>query len=158
MKNNYLIDGNNIIHKMPKLYKLAKKSEQGTREKLTFLLDRYFYNKNINCTVYFDGFVKEAIKTNKIKIQYSNNKTADDLIRNDIEGAKNPRQFTIVSSDLGITDLARVCSCKIIKSEDFGKLLDNENENSGFCENKENEIIKSLNNENWTDLFLKGKK
>ncbi len=157
MKNNYLIDGNNIIHKMPKLTKLAKKNEQDTREKLTFLLDRYFINKNISCTVYFDGFPKEAIKTSKVKIQYSNSKTADELIRNDIEGAKNPKLFTIVSSDLGITNLAKVCSCKIIKSEDFSRIIDNDDKGSYLSENKEKEIIRSLDTENWTDLFLKGK-
>ncbi len=157
MKNNYLLDGNNIIHKMPKLSKLAKKQDQHTREKLAFLVDRYFANKNIKCTLFFDGFVKDAIKTNKIKIQYSNNKTADELIRLEIERAANPKLYTIISSDNDITELAKVCSCKIVKSDEFVKLLDNSNEPKA-AEIEEKEIITKLNNEDWIKCFNEGSK
>jgi predicted RNA-binding protein with PIN domain len=146
MKKHYIIDGNNLLHKIPKL---SKNSIYDNRISLALKLDRYFAGKNINCTVVFDGHKKDTIRTNKIKIEYSGNLTADDIIRTEIERAKNSKLLTIISSDNGIIDLAKVCSCEIIKSEDFSKLMQ-QNRNSEIIESQ---IIDKLKNNDWVKLF-----
>ena len=43
---HYVIDGNNLIGKIGSLHKLQNKDKQGSREKLAFILERYFSGKN----------------------------------------------------------------------------------------------------------------
>ncbi len=38
----YIIDGNNLIGKIASLMNLQKKDKQASREKLIYILDRYF--------------------------------------------------------------------------------------------------------------------
>ncbi len=152
MKKRFLIDGNNLLHKIPTL---SKNNDSDNRLSLALRLDSYFMGKNINCTIVFDGHRKDTIRTNKIRIEYSGSLTADDIIRTEIERAKNTKLLTVISSDTGITDLAKVCSCEIIKSEDFSKMLHHNNKNPEFIESK---IIDNLKKNDWVKLFEKGKK
>ena len=45
---HFIIDGNNLMGKIPSLYKLQKKDGQSSREKLAFILESYFMNKKNN--------------------------------------------------------------------------------------------------------------
>lgn len=119
MANIYLIDGNNLIGKIPHIHVLQKKDKQGSRDKLAAVIDRAFLSKNIDVQLFFDGFPGIAIKSSKIKIYYSNEKTADDIIKQAISDLNNYKLATVVSSDLNVQEFAKVCGCKIIKAEDF---------------------------------------
>lgn len=146
---NYLIDGNNVIGKFPSIKKLEKKDKQLPRERLAFLVDTYFFNKKVKVKLFFDGFENLPIKVSKIKLAYSNNKTADDLIKNEIGKSNSKRNITVVSSDNNIREFAKVCGCKILLSEEFILLL-NKNDNSA----EEEEIIKKINDvEEFKKLF-----
>ncbi|MGE5402198.1 MAG: NYN domain-containing protein [Ignavibacteriales bacterium] len=120
---HYLVDGNNLIGKIKTLRKLQSKSGQASREKLAFMVDRYFSNKNAKVTIYFDGFRELAINTAKARIQYSDKRTADDLIRFQIEAEHNPRLITLITSDSNLAEFARVCRCEVIQSEEFAAEL-----------------------------------
>lgn len=148
MKKKYLIDGNNLLHKFPQS---KIKGLNDERISLALKIDNYFYKKNISCTIVFDGFKRESINTNTIKIEYSNTLTADELIRNEIEKAKNTRLLTVISSDTGIIDFAKVCSCEVIKSEDFVKKILSDKNNF----DEENKLINALKHYNWINLFNK---
>ena len=103
---HYVIDGNNLIGKIGALQKLQNKDKQSSREKLAFLLERYFSGKNnIKVTLHFDGFPGQAIKIQNIKIIYSNKRTADDEIKLQIEQEKNARNMIIISSDFNLASL-----------------------------------------------------
>ncbi|HPI37873.1 MAG TPA: NYN domain-containing protein [Ignavibacteriaceae bacterium] len=121
--NKFFIDGNNLIGKIKWLKQLQKKDGQSAREQLVFILERFFCKKKIDVTVYFDGFQKDAIKSDYIRIIYSGSKTADELIKNDISNAKNRKKITVVSSDRSISDFARACSSATLSSESFYKQL-----------------------------------
>ena len=118
---HYIIDANNVIGKIKVLKSLQQKDKQASREKLVFMIDNFFLNKKVKCTIHFDGFEQTPIKSNICKIIYSNNQTADDKIKNQIEQTKNRKNLIVVSSDNNIREFARVCSCNVLKSEDFGK-------------------------------------
>jgi len=120
---HYIIDGNNLIGKISSLKKLHKKNKQLSAEKLSFILGRYFIRKKSTVSLHFDGFESKKINTGGIKIFYSNKSTADEKIKNEIERSRNPRNIVLVTSDLNLAEFGKVCSCKVLKSENFSKLL-----------------------------------
>jgi predicted RNA-binding protein with PIN domain len=146
--NKYIIDGNNLIGKIPELWKLQKKDKQASREGLAFRLERYFFQKKIEVSLHFDGFPKEAIKARKIKIYYSENTIADNKIKDEIANANNPKLITVISSDFNVQEYAKVNSCSIIKSENFAKELEKKDNIDD-----EEEIVKSISNEEMKRLF-----
>ncbi len=99
---HFIIDGNNLIGKISLLKVLQKKNKQGSREKLAFLIDKYFSSKNAKVSLHFDGFPKNPIKILNAKIHYSNSSTADEKIKQEISVSKNPKNIIVVSSDNNI--------------------------------------------------------
>jgi predicted RNA-binding protein with PIN domain len=124
---HYIIDGNNLIGKIPSIKKLQRSNKQASREKISFLLGRYFAKRKASVSLHFDGYPGESIKVSGIKIRYSENRTADERIKTEIEKSKNPKNIIVVTSDNNVAEFARVCSCQIIKSEEFSKQLLNSN-------------------------------
>jgi predicted RNA-binding protein with PIN domain len=126
---HYIIDGNNLLGKDRFLSQLQKKDKQQSREKLAFILSRYFSRKKTSVSLHFDGFEREVIKVPSIKIIYSGNYSADDNIKREIENSKNPRNIILITSDTNLMEFGRVCSCKVIKCEEFAQLLNQANSN-----------------------------
>jgi hypothetical protein len=104
--------------------------------------------KKASVSLHFDGFQTDITRVTGIKIIYSGNVTADEKIKNEIGKSKNPKNIILVTSDRNVADFGRVCSCQLIKSEEFSKQL----LNSGFDEEKSR--IEELNNpEEFKKLF-----
>ena len=138
---HYVIDGNNVIGKIKALKSLQQKDKQASREKLVFMIDNFLYNKKVKCTIHFDGFEQTPIKSTICKIIYSNNQTADDKIKIQIEQTKNRKNLIVVTSDNNIRHFARICSSDILKSKEFGILMRNrssDNEQKKIDEMKNN--------------------
>lgn len=115
----FLIDGNNLIHKIPEIKKLNKDI---ATEKLIFLLQRYFVNKKVQVTIFFDGHSATDIRTN-FEIVYSLNRKADELIKQRIDRSVRNKNLIVVSSDLEIIRYAGICGCTSITSEEFYKRI-----------------------------------
>ena len=143
----YIIDGNNLIGKISLLMNLQKKDKQASREKLIYMLDRYFFNKKSNVSLHLDGHPNIRINSSKMKIVYSENQTADEKIKKQISQSKSPRNINVVTSDSNLAQFAKVCSCKIISSEEFAAEI-----NKSDPSLDEQSIIDSMNN---TDEFKK---
>lgn len=137
---HYIIDGNNVIGQIVSLHKLQQKDKQGSREKLVFMVDNFLHNKKVKCTIHFDGFEQVPIKANHCKIIYSNNKVADDKIKVQIEQTKNRKNLIVITSDNNLKEFARVCSCEVLNSEDFGKMIRHRSRN------EEQKIIDEMKN------------
>ncbi len=127
--NHYLIDGNNLLGKLSIKDKSYRAENAGSRELLLIRLTDHFRTKNDSVTLFFDGHENGKLSGGKIKIIYSNSRTADSLIREKIEKTKNRKALKVISSDHEIQNFARVCSCEIISSEDFAKRLFAKNSN-----------------------------
>ncbi|NWF50993.1 MAG: NYN domain-containing protein [Ignavibacteriaceae bacterium] len=126
----YIIDGNNLIGKISKLSSHPQKQLQQSRELLSFKLDNIFANKRTTVYVYFDGFEGLPIKTQKVKIIYSQKVSADEAIKKQISIEKNPRNLLVVSSDREIMNFAKACSAKTLTREEFYQdLLKSKKEN-----------------------------
>lgn len=91
------------------------------------MLSRHFTKKKAGVSLHYDGFEKDVIKTSNIKIIYSNNYSADDRIKSEIGKIKNPRNVILITSDSNLMEYGRVCACKVIKSEEFVKLIKQSN-------------------------------
>lgn len=120
---HYIIDSNNLIGKISSFQKLQKKDKQQSREKLAFLIDNYFQNRNTKVTIHFDGYEQQPIKLVNCKIKYSQNSTADEKIKQQIESSSNPKNLIVITSDNNVSKFARVCSCSVQKSEVFGRQI-----------------------------------
>lgn len=140
----YIIDGNNLIGKMSSIKSGDKISE---REKLAFILERYFSRKKAKVSLHFDGHKNQPIKVSGIKIIYSDNITADEKIKNEIERASNPKNIVLITSDSNLKEFGRVCSCNVKTSEVFVNDL-----NSDQNQDEEKRIIESMKD---TDEFKK---
>ena len=137
----YIIDGNNLIGKISDLMNLQKKDKQASREKLIYMLDRYFSNKKSNVSLHLDGHPNIKINSSKMKIVYSENQTADEKIKKQISQSKSPRNINVVTSDSNLGQFAKVCSCKVISSEEFAAEINKSTPNLD-----EQSIIDSMNN------------
>lgn len=144
---HYIIDGNNLIGKIKSLRELQGKSGQASREKLAFMVDKHFLGKKVKVTLNFDGFMDLAINTSKLRIHYSEKRTADEVIKHQIEMEKNPRLITLISSDSNLAEFARVCRCEVMLSEDFARELTQENVD------EEEEKKRSIRNDEIKRLF-----
>ena len=155
MKDHYLIDGNNLIGKIPAIAKIHKQNPQSSRELLHQKLSSYFASKNVGVTIYFDGFENIKLGSSKIRIDYSNNRQADDNIRAFISHHKSPTHLILISSDRPLAQFAKKCTCKVIASEDFAKQMNYDN--SGDDEEKKINKL-SQSNKEFIDLFKGSKK
>ncbi len=115
----YFIDGNNLMGKLPSMKNRMKTDKTGVREELAVKLDRVFLGTNNKVVLFLDGFQSDIIKTNKIRIIYSDSKPADIVIKNEIDISKNPRNIVVVSSDNEVYNYGKKCSCGAMKAEDF---------------------------------------
>lgn len=139
----YIIDGNNLIGKISSLMSLQKKDKQASREKLVYTLDRYFVRKKASVTLHLDGHPKGRLNSSKMKIIYSENLTADERIKKQISQSKSPRNIIVITSDSNLAQFAKVCSAKVISSEEFAAGINKSNSTLD-----EENIIKSINNVN----------
>lgn len=145
----YIIDGNNLIGKIPLLMNLQKKDRHASREKLVYMLDRYFIKKKVNVTLHLDGHPANKINSSKMKIVYSENQTADEKIKKQISQSKSPRNMMVVTSDSNLAQFAKVCSSTVVSSEQFSSEMSKTN--SGLDEES---IIRQIDNvEEFKKLF-----
>lgn len=104
----YLIDGNNLMHKIPHI--------KDSREAVITAVSSRLRGKKI--TFVFDGQGDTAGN-----VIYSGRRSADEIIRQRIEKSSEDKMLTVVSSDNEIIGLAKVCACKFERSEDFWKRI-----------------------------------
>ncbi len=87
----------------------------------------------------------------KGKIVYSENRSADSLIKENIERIKNRKNIILVTSDNELINFGKACGCTIISSKDFGTML-----TKGNAIDEEKSRTEEINDvEEWKRIFLK---
>lgn len=118
---HYLIDGHNLIGKLPDI----SLSDADDEIRLILRLKAWTAEqKQRQVTVVFDGGITGGIShrlsTKAITVVFAPpGKTADDLLLQRLKGLANPRNYTLISSDRRILDAAKVARIKHLKSEEF---------------------------------------
>ena len=120
---HYIIDGNNLIGKIKSLSRLHRKNKKQSAEKLAFIIVRNFSRKKVTVSIHYDGVQNDVIKVSGVKIFYSGSISADEKIKNEISKSKNPKNIILITSDNNLAEFGRVCSCLVMKSEEFAKQL-----------------------------------
>ena len=142
MMLTYLIDGNNLMWKIPELKKSAELNSPKSRAQLVFILDRYFARKKVKVRLFFDGAPGDTVKSSKMRVSYSYSEAADVLIREEIDRLKTKHTAVVISSDAWIRDYAKVNGCKVMKSEEFVKEI-----KSADKKDEEKERIEGIDND-----------
>lgn len=148
MIKHYIIDGNNLLGKLNGYPEFKKTGNLDSRYKLAFILERFFLKKKVTVTLHFDGHRTIPIKVIKIKIEYSENETADYWIKHEIMVVKNPKTICVVTSDRNVMEFAKVSSCKTISSESFAAEIMMKKAGS-----EEDKRIKSIDEDEIKKLF-----
>jgi predicted RNA-binding protein with PIN domain len=119
----YLIDGNNLIgHTKSISYK-----DPDARQQVLDRISKFLESRQSNATVVFDGTAEPLRKTRWMRLVFSGpGRTADDVIRRQVEAARSRRGLCVVSSDNGVYGYARSCGLKALKCHEFNRLLNEE--------------------------------
>jgi uncharacterized protein len=120
----YLIDGHNLIPKVPGI----KLGDLDDEMALFILLNNHFKKLRKKAIVYFDCAApgSSPVKNTAFLSAHFVNKSssADQVIINTLkELSGDARNYTIVTSDHWIADHARAIGASVVSSEDFANIL-----------------------------------
>ena len=59
---HYIVDGNNVIHKVKAFSKFINTDKQSPREKLIFMIENFFQGRTFKITIHYDGFERLPIR------------------------------------------------------------------------------------------------
>lgn len=122
---HYLIDGHNLIGRMPDI---NLDDPQDEIELVLRLRSWAARSRKRRVTVVFDhglpGGTDRRLSTGKIAVIFaSSGKSADSILISRVKGVKNPREYTLVTSDHHILDAARARRMPVLKAEEFALTL-----------------------------------
>lgn len=122
---HYLIDGHNLIGRMPDIglddpndevelvLRLRSWSARARGRRVTVIFDRGL-----------PGGKDNVLSTSKVQVVFaSSGQSADSLLIKRIKTVKNPREMTLVTSDNHILRIARERRLLVLKAEDFALKL-----------------------------------
>ncbi|MBN2464088.1 NYN domain-containing protein [candidate division WOR-3 bacterium] len=122
-----VVDGYNLIHAMPELARFVAIDLERARDGLVTKLAVYRARRNVRVTVVFDGRGAGALQTRPpggVEVVFSRApQNADAKIKNLVSLAKNPRSWTVVTSDNSIVRFARDYGANTIPSAEFAEKL-----------------------------------
>ncbi|NOZ06455.1 MAG: hypothetical protein GXP41_08930 [Chloroflexi bacterium] len=120
-----LIDGHNLIAKMPGMSLADPEDEQ----QLIQILRRYVWRKRKKISVVFDpglspGYSTPATSSRNIRVTYAPpNHTADSVIIQQVKRHRNPREVIVVTSDREIIRTVQKYGAQTISSRAFASEL-----------------------------------
>ncbi|MGB1286327.1 MAG: NYN domain-containing protein, partial [Aggregatilineales bacterium] len=120
----YLIDGHNLIAKLPDI----DLSDNHDEAELIFKLRGFSARKRKKCIVIFDEGLpggRSALSTHSVLVIFaaSQRTNADNVIRERINETPDPGNWTVISSDNEVLAAAKGRGMKTMKCRDFAKIL-----------------------------------
>lgn len=122
---HYLIDGHNVIAKMPNI----SLADPGDEVKLVLRLKSWAAaGRNRRVTVIFDGGLPGGraprLSSSTVTVLFAPpGKTADSLLIRHIRRVKNPPEYTLVSSDRQVIAAAEAKRMRYWRAEEFAEWL-----------------------------------
>lgn len=118
----YLVDGNNLAHALG-----LSVGTLADRESCARVVSDFCRSRGASATLVFDGPAEggglAAGQPHRVRILYSEARSADDLILRLLADSKTPRDFTVVTSDKSLGDRARHRGASLEKAHEFAKRL-----------------------------------
>lgn len=120
----YLIDGHNLIASLPDIDLSDPNDEAKLVLKLRGLVAKR--RGRMQCTVIFDhglpgGYSQMSTKSVKVQFAAAHHSDADHMLKNHIRRAKDPKNWTVVSSDQAVLDCARTYKMRWMSSAEFAE-------------------------------------
>ena len=128
-RHRIIIDGYNLLHKIPNLVRLVDTDLERARDLLVSRLVGYRAQKNARITVVFDGRGPQLSppggrSATGVEVVFSRApENADARIKAMITREKNPRSCTVVTSDNSIRIHVRDFGAKVVSAADFAREL-----------------------------------
>ena len=122
MTNKIIIDAWNVIWKMPSISHLIPNKLEYVRSKFNMIINNYYYGKNVDYRIVYDGqpLIYPDNQKHKSKVSFSSNpEKADDLIIKYLEKQQIPRDWTVITSDRHLTHRAKNIGAHILSTESF---------------------------------------
>lgn len=132
MSSQYYIDGYNVIHKCPRLRKLAHGNFETARDTLIEEVSRFCFTTGNNATIVFDG-ARRAHQPEPdppvmpgVEVLYSpGHLSADTVIERRVYQARGDlKEIIVVSGDMGIRDLCASMGTLVMAAENFLRMVE----------------------------------
>lgn len=156
----YLIDGHNLIPKLPGLDLRQMDDEQALLERL----QEFCRRQRKPVEVFFDNAPpgskgKQRFGALLIAHFVRRGTTADTAIRLHLDRlSRAARNWTVVSSDLAVQGEARAHQARVMSSEDFAQLLQNmSGQDPDGTQKSAQEVPSAEEVEEWLQIFQRGK-
>lgn len=159
-----LVDGMNLVYKFPDLAFLVgdRRVPDAQVGLLAILQDYYSERDRMQLQVFFDGkksFVDDVYSEDvgSIRVHYSHDQTADDLIMGYLRLCPKPSDCLVVTSDKEILSFARRLGARRVTSEQFYSQWKEvrENSNSEKIESQKESILSEQDLDFWEQEFNK---
>jgi predicted RNA-binding protein with PIN domain len=116
----YIIDGNNLVGSAPDI----SHGDPEAKTKILYLVGKFQEDKNCNIVVVFDGEPRHGVRREEVSSRFSVlyprfGSTADDEIREILDGFNNCKDVVLVSSDRALKTLAREKGARTVNSIEF---------------------------------------
>jgi predicted RNA-binding protein with PIN domain len=151
----YIIDGNNLIGSCSGI----SLEDPQARPKLIHIIRRFQENRNNNIIIVFDGVPGNGVHREEVSpklcVRYPlNGSSADEEIKQILEGFDCFKDVILVTSDRELREFAKKKGAKIINSIEFYFQLKRVSRISGMKEETEKRIDARLSDQE-VDLWLK---
>lgn len=124
---SYVIDGYNLLHRLPCLAELLARDMEQARDRLVGLISGWKAGKTIAVTVVFDGTggtFSPPRSSSGVKVVFSRPPSdADAHIKNLVAKHARPRSLTVVTSDNAVLKHVRDCGARTLGSDEFSRIL-----------------------------------
>ncbi len=152
----YLIDGHNLIGKLPDI----SLSDPDDEVQLILRLRSWTaVSLKRKITLYFDGGIPGGkninLSSSQVKVIFaSHGKTADSYLITYLQRVKNPPEYLLISSDQEIIQAAKQCKVKFMRSEEFADFMDAQWQERQPRPNAEDDpTVSDAEVEEWLNIF-----
>lgn len=129
----YLIDGNNVIGQRARGYETWYRDKPAARRQLLEELAQLAGSKKLRLTAVFDGAPEthfpDGSSFRGVKVFYARpGSDADTRIVELVEGERNRKALTVVTSDTALIARVRVCGVRVMRAGEFRQLMNEANQ------------------------------
>ena len=157
MTNKIIIDGWNVCWKIPEIMEYIPHNLPLARKKLNVTVSNYFSNKKSVYKIIYDGqpgIISLDPESRKQQIQFSKNpQNADQKIISFLKIQKNPKKWTVITSDRELAGRAKNLGAEVYSSEEFIQKLRKKRVNNLNESKKQNPNLSKNEINKWLDLF-----
>ena len=118
----YLVDGNNLAHVLG-----LSQGGLADRDACSRIVAEFCRERGAQATIVFDGPApaggQGGRQGHRIRIQFSESRSADEVILKILGDSKAPSDFTVVTSDKSLGDKARHRGATVERAHEFSRRL-----------------------------------